>query len=407
MKQKIVIGCPTGGTVMTRFAQSILALQKYEQSQPNDKYEVIDIVFSSGLYIQDNRNKLVLEAQKLGADWLLQIDSDHSFQPDFLRMLMRTADKETRPIMVGLYTNIGDLSEGAFQVVDCIYAETPNGQYRVIKPPDDLQPFEVDAAGAGLMLTHLSVFDKLESPWFWLAMFRNEDGSEQLMNEDLAFCRTARIAGFHIWCDPMVEGVHWKTIPMLPSTMRSFISKSIEIRRAMDSVDTDISGFIDVEDLQWLYIQAGRMDSIVEIGCWKGRSTSALLKGCSTGRVYAVDHFKGSPSELTTNHSEVDGDNIYQEFMKNVGRYMNLTVLKMDSLEAAKQFESKSVDMVFIDGDHEYAAVKADIEAWLPKCKKMICGHDIDLPSVSQAVREMFLDWKTGSGTMWYVPLPQ
>jgi len=87
---------------------------------------------------------------------------------------------------------------------------------------------------------------------------------------------------------------------------------------------------------------------------------------------------------------EAQEKDIHAEFMKNVGHYENLKVLKMPSLEAARQFEDKSVDMVFIDGGHTYAEVKADIEAWLPKAKKLICGHDYTWMSVQEAVTEKF-----------------
>ncbi len=49
--------------------------------------------------------------------------------------------------------------------------------------------------------------------------------------------------------------------------------------------------------------------------------------------------------------------------------------MKMSSAEAAEMFTT-TADMVFIDGDHSYEAVKRDIELWLPKCRKLICGHD-------------------------------
>ena len=126
------------------------------------------------------------------------------------------------------------------------------------------------------------------------------------------------------------------------------------------------------------------MDSIVEIGSWKGRSTHALLSGCK-GTVWAVDHFEGSAGEEGMHHEAKEVD-LYEKFMANVGMFPNLKALKMSSAEAVKQFEDKSVDMVFIDGGHEYAEVKADIEMWLPKAKKMICGHDYNWVAVQEAV---------------------
>jgi hypothetical protein len=92
--------------------------------------------------------------------------------------------------------------------------------------------------------------------------------------------------------------------------------------------------------------------------------------------------------------------------MKNVGHYPNLKVIKGDSIETAKSFNGKKVDMVFIDGEHTYEGVKADIEAWLPKTKKIICGHDYSdkWPGVKRAVDEHFENIKVAD-SIWMVEL--
>ena len=143
----------------------------------------------------------------------------------------------------------------------------------------------------------------------------------------------------------------------------------------MSNYDNDIEGWVRPIELGWLYTTAQRMSNVVEVGSWKGKSTDALLAGCK-GTVWAVDHFNGSKSERNSFHKEAMEKDISKIFLENVGHYQNLKLLKMDSLEAAKRFKDKSVDMVFIDGGHEYEEVKADIEAWLPKTRKLICGHD-------------------------------
>ena len=69
-----------------------------------------------------------------------------------------------------------------------------------------------------------------------------------------------------------------------------------------------------------------------------------------------------------------------------------------DSIKAAKEFEDGSLDFVYIDANHSYDAVKADILAWLPKVKKggIIGGHDLDWGEheyeVLKAVKEIFPD---------------
>lgn len=163
---------------------------------------------------------------------------------------------------------------------------------------------------------------------------------------------------------------------------------------AYNSVENKIQGWMSDRELEWLYEQAQNMDSIVEIGCWKGRSSHALLSGCK-GTVYCVDHFQGNPTQRENEHKEATKKDISQDFLKNVGHFPNLKLLKMDSVEASKQFENEFVDMVFIDGDHFYDAIVADLKAWTPKCKKLICGHDFNEQSVVNAVVEQrYANWK-------------
>lgn len=149
---------------------------------------------------------------------------------------------------------------------------------------------------------------------------------------------------------------------------------------------TAIEGWMAPDELACLEGLAKLSTSVVEVGSWKGRSTRALLSNCP-GDVYAVDTWGGCPEDPAT-IEEAKSKDILAEFMKNVGNFPNLKVKKMTSLEAAAEIES--VDMIFLDGSHQYEDVVADIKAWLPKAKKIICGHDYTYyPGVKKAVDEL------------------
>jgi predicted O-methyltransferase YrrM len=163
----------------------------------------------------------------------------------------------------------------------------------------------------------------------------------------------------------------------------------------------NIPGWMSMEDLSWLYEQAQGMQSVVEVGSWQGHSTHALLSGCQ-GPVVAVDKWD---AELMAPYG--DAEAARKAFWTNVKGFSNLTVMEMDSVKAADAFLGKSVDMVFIDADHRYEAVKADILAWRPKANKLICGHDFTQrwDGVRQAVQEIFGSAYKVSGDIWYVEL--
>lgn len=150
---------------------------------------------------------------------------------------------------------------------------------------------------------------------------------------------------------------------------------------------TEIQGWMNPIELRWLAARAAEMHSIAEVGCWKGRSTAVLCQHCP-GQVTAVDHWLGSPCDP---HGEAADDAVYKEFTANTASFANLSVVRLESLKAARLFPDECFDMVFIDADHRYSEVCADIRAWRPKAQRLLCGHDYDIahPGVVQAVDEL------------------
>lgn len=171
-----------------------------------------------------------------------------------------------------------------------------------------------------------------------------------------------------------------------------------------DVTQNKIQGWMGEDELVWLYETAKNMENVVEVGSWKGKSSHALLSGCK-GTVYCVDHFQGSEGEEHS-HEEAKRKDLSQEFMDNVGHFENLVLLKMESREAAKTFKNKSVDMVFLDGGHLFPVFMEDLHRWLPKCKKLICGHDAQYPEITEALSRFFQgDYKNPAGMIWEVSI--
>jgi SAM-dependent methyltransferase len=125
--------------------------------------------------------------------------------------------------------------------------------------------------------------------------------------------------------------------------------------------------------------------TLVEVGSWTGESTRAFAK--SFGKVISVDPHHGF-------------DLVREYFTRECSDFPNIEHIQKHSIPASKQFEFQSVDVVYIDADHHYEAVKKDILHWLPKVKNggVLCGHDYDLEApqswprygVRIAVNEIF-----------------
>lgn len=255
--------------------------------------------------------------------------------------------------------------------------------FRMIEKHPDLyyQRFETDRDDPSCRIK--------ESYGFWMAMvYTHDDGKRVLLSEDYAFCERARQAGLEIYLDTTAKLTHWQGTQ----------AYNIGVKPIEKDLD-GISGWMSKQELDWLAKSAKEMGSIVEIGCWKGRSTKVLLENCP-GTVYAVDHFLGNPSDITGVMAEKQ--DVYAQFIQNVGGFENLRVLRMSSEEAAGTVDGDRFDMVFVDGDHTSHGVKQDLELWVPKCKKLICGHDY--PEVMYVIHSILGNVKT-CGSIWYKEL--
>tara|TARA_R110000765_G_scaffold16522_3_gene46336 strand:- start:206 stop:736 length:531 start_codon:yes stop_codon:yes gene_type:complete len=133
----------------------------------------------------------------------------------------------------------------------------------------------------------------------------------------------------------------------------------------------------------------------VELGVWQGHSIAHLADALKPRRgevkLYAVDIFEAWDKNETVADIVPNITKIFnQRLIDNDVRDM-ITDIRGLSWEAADQFEDESVDMVFVDADHEYESVIKDINAWLPKIKTggIISGHDIHAEGVRNAVQEL------------------
>lgn len=149
-------------------------------------------------------------------------------------------------------------------------------------------------------------------------------------------------------------------------------------------------------------IRKHKVTSYCEVGVKQGRMYSQVMRMCPWLKGYAVDPWEPVENSAES-YEEWDFSAIYREFENNIaGDIAKRTeVMKMKSLSAVK-FVS-SVDMVFIDAAHDYENCRADIEAWLPKCRVVISGHDYSerWQGVMKAVDELVPDRKLDR-VCWY-----
>lgn len=171
----------------------------------------------------------------------------------------------------------------------------------------------------------------------------------------------------------------------------------------MEHIHWGIEGWFDdaQQNIYGEMVRAAKDGShFVEIGAWKGKSTSFMaIEIINSGKRIkfdVVDTFRGS--EEHKDFSCVVNQTLYDEYLQNiepVKEHVNTVV--GDSSKVAVLYADDSLDFVFIDGDHTYEGVKRDILSWLPKVKPggYLCGNDMyqkNFDGVAQAVVEVLDD---------------
>lgn len=141
-----------------------------------------------------------------------------------------------------------------------------------------------------------------------------------------------------------------------------------------------------------------------EIGVLNGNTAHRILAARPLLTHYMIDPWavplEGSSyakeADVNAQKPALEHEKAYQKTKKLTAfAGKRAVIMRMTSYQAAPSIEDHSLDFVFIDGDHSYEGVRADIKLWLPKVKHggWIGGHDYDhprLPGVTKAVDEAF-----------------
>lgn len=176
-----------------------------------------------------------------------------------------------------------------------------------------------------------------------------------------------------------------------------------------------ITGWMDDEELKWLARAARSCRTIVEVGCYQGRSTRALADHCP-GVVFAVDPWDGYVNDDGSQAKWITDLRVAHEaFRRNLADHLasGRVVELQGTLETAlPTLEAYGLaDLVFIDGDHRYEAVVSDIALArsIVRPGGIISGHDFrhaTWPGVRRAVEESFPGAFQVCRTIWSTTAP-
>lgn len=144
------------------------------------------------------RNDIVEKALAVGATHLLMLDVDQVYHPKTIPTLL------SRKLPV-----IGAAVCRRYPPFDPIIMRITERGYESTDEWDDNGIVECDATGTGCILFEMSIFKKLQYPWF---RFQKNPENGMVIGEDIGLCQDLKALGYRIFVDTSVPAGHLTTM---------------------------------------------------------------------------------------------------------------------------------------------------------------------------------------------------
>jgi hypothetical protein len=147
-----------GGTVDSLFMSGMLStvMRSQEIGLPLAGFHVV-----SGNQIARQRQDVAELFLRTEIEWLLFVDSDIVLTPEAVRLIWESADKDSKPVVSGVYFISMNPNEPLMTPVPCVFRGDGYKNLPVHPLPVN-ELIKIDFAGLGICLIHRSVFEKLQ-----------------------------------------------------------------------------------------------------------------------------------------------------------------------------------------------------------------------------------------------------
>lgn len=185
------------GDVPRYFHNSYKKMMAYNNRYLVSENQYIHEVDASVSWHEMGRNSMVQDAR---GEWLLMLDTDHSFAPDMLDRLLYYKKKHNCPVISGMYQYKFPPHAPVCNVW------TNNGLAPIVSWPKDAEVLQVGTVGAGCLLVDRSVYRKITE----------ETGNNPFdiiagLSEDYSFCLRCKDLNIPIFLAPKVQCHHMIT----------------------------------------------------------------------------------------------------------------------------------------------------------------------------------------------------
>jgi hypothetical protein len=141
---------------------------------------------------------------------------------------------------------------------------------------------------------------------------------------------------------------------------------------------------------------------LVELGVDRGESYFAFcqsaVENATPTRCFGIDTWRGDPQ--AGGYDETTFAQVSEHNRENYQAFS--TLVRSDFDDALAQFEPESIDVLHLDGLHTEAAVRHDIDSWLPKLRPagILLLHDVDVRGKEFGAWKVWAELQ-GRGRSW------
>jgi hypothetical protein len=210
-EETVSIGWCDNGTTDGKFTEGLLSitLSGFTNGMP-----IASSIRVQGNQIARQRQSLLdYWYDNIKTDWLLWVDSDIILTQDIWKLLYETADRDTRPMVSGVYFISKETDNNLPVLMPVIFDDIDEHTVKYHHPLPQNQILKIDMAGMGLVVMHRDVVTKLREEYGNdISFFAENTGkNDKFVGEDISFFRKCKAIKIPLYAHTGAIARHMKT----------------------------------------------------------------------------------------------------------------------------------------------------------------------------------------------------